>query len=347
MVLTSNRIRNLPSLAALAVFSFWCSAVTTRAEVVAHWRFEPGALTVDSSGNGHTLLNAGVTEGAASPADGSTGSARFNGANIMSTVETLDLSSYDRVRVTWWQQIEDPFGEILFEHSADMNANKGAFFATANMQNQAGAETGRSAVTLRLDADAGNERYNSDFLFHENTNIWEKVAVEFTITPETEAIDVVRIYKNDVFQEGTQRPFANYPNVAPFIDDTFYIGARAAIGDGAVAFPLLGNLDEMMIEGFITDTGSLAGDYNEDGIVDAADYVMWRKNDGTNNALANDDGLSTPIGPAHYDLWKANFGNESAGSMQLEVVGAVPEPNTMFLAIACLLLFGVVRRCPC
>src|SRR6185369_6538806 len=35
----------------------------------------------------------------------------------------------------------------------------------------------------------------------------------------------------------------------------------------------------------------LNGDFNSDGKVDAADYVMWRNNDGTSNALPNDNGL--------------------------------------------------------
>jgi hypothetical protein len=38
------------------------------------------------------------------------------------------------------------------------------------------------------------------------------------------------------------------------------------------------------------------GDFNGDLVVDAADYVMWRKTNGT---------------PAAYDLWKANFGEVS------------------------------------
>jgi hypothetical protein len=75
----------------------------------------------------------------------------------------------------------------------------------------------------------------------------------------------------------------------------------------------------------------LAGDFNEDGTVDAADYVTWRKNDGTNNALPNDDGLGTPIGPAHYALWQANFGNTSSGGGAL---AAVPEPGTMLLLVS-------------
>jgi hypothetical protein len=52
----------------------------------------------------------------------------------------------------------------------------------------------------------------------------------------------------------------------------------------------------------------LPGDFNDDDKVDAADYIVWRKNEATNNALTNDNGLGTPIGAAHYNLWRANFG---------------------------------------
>ena len=38
----------------------------------------------------------------------------------------------------------------------------------------------------------------------------------------------------------------------------------------------------------------LPGDFNNDGTVDAADYVVWRKNDGTQTG---------------YDAWRANFGD--------------------------------------
>ncbi len=75
------------------------------------------------------------------------------------------------------------------------------------------------------------------------------------------------------------------------------------------------------------------GDFNSDGVVDAADYVAWRKNDGSNNALPNDGGLGTPIGQAHYDLWRANFGNSGSGSGALNAVTAVPEPSSLLLLL--------------
>ena len=85
----------------------------------------------------------------------------------------------------------------------------------------------------------------------------------------------------------------------------------------------------------------LPGDFNGDGVVDAGDYVVWRTNDGTNNALPNDNGLGVPIGPAHYDLWRSNFGNTASGGGSATDTGGrlttVPEPaSILFVAIAAL-----------
>jgi hypothetical protein len=87
------------------------------------------------------------------------------------------------------------------------------------------------------------------------------------------------------------------------------------------------------------------GDFNNDGKVDAADYVSWRKNDGTNNALPNDNGLGTPIGQNHYNLWRANYGSGVSGSGSSLGGLAVPEPGTVgLLIVGILLAFGRGKR---
>ena len=78
--------------------------------------------------------------------------------------------------------------------------------------------------------------------------------------------------------------------------------------------------------------GTLDGDYNSDGVVNAADYTLWADNLGTNNPLANDT-IGGLITEAHYLQWKNNFGNaQSSGSG-----AAVPEPVSLVL-----LLLGVL-----
>lgn len=68
----------------------------------------------------------------------------------------------------------------------------------------------------------------------------------------------------------------------------------------------------------------LTGDFNQNNHVDAADYVLWRKNVTSTTTLPNDNGLGTPITQQHYDLWRANYGNvvsptSGAGASLLEL----------------------------
>jgi hypothetical protein len=83
----------------------------------------------------------------------------------------------------------------------------------------------------------------------------------------------------------------------------------------------------------------LTGDYNNNGVVDAADYVIWRKNNGTGATLPNDP-LGGTIGSAQYDQWRAHFGQTLSGSGSGTGLGAgsVPEPSALGLIIIMALL---------
>ena len=89
----------------------------------------------------------------------------------------------------------------------------------------------------------------------------------------------------------------------------------------------------------------LIGDYNEDGIVDAADYTVWRDNVGAATLPNRDAANVGVIGEDDYASWKAHFG-ETAGSGSLTTVGAVPEPSTVMLAGMALLgsMLTIARR---
>jgi len=85
----------------------------------------------------------------------------------------------------------------------------------------------------------------------------------------------------------------------------------------------------------------LPGDYNTDGIVDAADYTAWRDKLASGVSLPND---STPgVGPDDYTRWKNNFGATSAGSGSLSNA-TVPEPSTALLAAISLAALAAVRK---
>jgi hypothetical protein len=80
---------------------------------------------------------------------------------------------------------------------------------------------------------------------------------------------------------------------------------------------------------------SIAGDYNQNGTVGADDYILWRKNEGTTNAMANDP-IGDVIGQVHYDQWRSNFGQSTANAATIG--GAVPEPATAGLLLGALWL---------
>ena len=88
---------------------------------------------------------------------------------------------------------------------------------------------------------------------------------------------------------------------------------------------------------------TIAGDYNSDGTVNAADYVVWRNNAGTTNALPNDNGIGGIVRQVQYDLWHRHFGERvAAGGANASV--AVPEPATTLLLTLAACAFSWRRR---
>lgn len=86
-------------------------------------------------------------------------------------------------------------------------------------------------------------------------------------------------------------------------------------------------------------TGGVLGDYNNNGTVDAADYVLWRKG----GPLQNEGDNPGVVNQADYDFWKSHFGNTS-GSGAAVGTGAVPEPLTWILAFLGAAALWIGRR---
>jgi hypothetical protein len=77
---------------------------------------------------------------------------------------------------------------------------------------------------------------------------------------------------------------------------------------------------------------TLPGDFNHDGIVDAADYVVWRKTDGTQEG---------------YDRWRSNFGAQSLAiglASGTSANTAIPEPNCAVMLVTAAAAFAAARR---
>jgi hypothetical protein len=75
----------------------------------------------------------------------------------------------------------------------------------------------------------------------------------------------------------------------------------------------------------------LFGDYNNNGRVDAADYVMWRENLNKNVVLPNDQSAGS-VNAGDYTVWRNNFGR-ALGLGSGSLVATVPEPSAALIAI--------------
>jgi Dockerin type I domain len=96
---------------------------------------------------------------------------------------------------------------------------------------------------------------------------------------------------------------------------------------------------------------TLPWDYNHDGVVDAADYTVWRNTLGQsdpnpeNNPLAANSNRNGSVDLKDYAAWKYHFGESlpmSEGAGSLAAAGA-PEPASFLLALSGVLAFSAFR----
>jgi hypothetical protein len=82
---------------------------------------------------------------------------------------------------------------------------------------------------------------------------------------------------------------------------------------------------------------AIPGDYNGNDVVDAADYVIWRKNLGQPVAMNGDgaDGNENgTVDPDDYNVWRMNFSRV----IEVPASAAVPEPATCFIMLSAAIL---------
>jgi hypothetical protein len=102
-------------------------------------------------------------------------------------------------------------------------------------------------------------------------------------------------------------------------------------GAFTVSSPYTWNLSKLYTTGEVTLTAlpAIPGDFNGNGTVDGADYVVWRKNLGTQT---------------NYDVWRAHFGQTAAVGSGSFSNAAVPEPATAVMLMFAPAGWCLVRR---
>jgi len=134
-----------------------------------------------------------------------------------------------------------------------------------------------------------------------------------------------------------------FPGVYPIIDYETLNGSLASLGTpiGPEGFDY-----ELVTTGsrldLVVSVAGIPGDFNDDGAVDAMDYIIWKKLRDTEADLPNDGDLPGPIGSAHYALWQQNFGRSEGDGGQGG--SEVPEPAAAVLIVLGMVGFAAIRR---
>ncbi|QDT68614.1 hypothetical protein MalM25_15370 [Planctomycetes bacterium MalM25] len=156
-----------------------------------------------------------------------------------------------------------------------------------------------------------------------------------TITPDTLTYEF-DLFRDGLTNDGTENPA---PGVDASItydistDSNGYNNLRfggpsgvSSLGNGTYGGVIYDNITLTLVD----SEAPLTGDYNDDGVVDAADYTVWRDTLGDSadpsgsGADGNDNGV---IDNGDYTAWSDNYGDSS-----LSLATAVPEPSSALLA---------------
>jgi T5SS/PEP-CTERM-associated repeat protein len=253
----------------------------------------------------------------------------------------------------------DPDGTVLVAQDVVLFPDglirlKGGNLAALDVRFQGGGQFDWTSGTLQLDTFHGDLVNQGGTLLPGSANLTEIIGtysqqsageMAFVIGGTTPIDDFNQVAVDEMASLDGTLNVSLLGGFTPSADDMFEIITAPGGIIGSFAMEVLPTLAGALDWNVVYNPNSvvlevvagLAGDYNRDGSVDAADYVVWRKNP------ANFGG-----DPAGYDAWRANFGRQvGAGSGFAASPRGVPEPRCsvlVCLALAWRLASG--RRIP-
>ncbi len=277
------------------------------------------------------------------------------------------LENGNAIRFSMWMR-QDPLNPVTKQPNVEpvVKVELWKEAVSGNADFNAAAFPGFGDRLWDTDQNASNAVFNS---FNQSQASWvdmnnngviangQPVAVSL-VTAEWRLVEAVLIVDDDPLNDGL-----GWSIGAEFFTVADVEEIRPVMFVGDFGGPDLTNggsffIDNLLLEVFANEAAMLAtpnpnsapveiagllGDYNGNNVVDAADYAVWRDNLGSGATLPGD---TTPgVGLDDFDRWKTNFGMTlpGAGGGSLSAA-AVPEPTTIFLAVASLLGSMAFRR---
>jgi hypothetical protein len=128
-------------------------------------------------------------------------------------------------------------------------------------------------------------------------------------------------------------------NTNPFINGSYSLD-EAWVFQGVLT---AGQISGLFSANNVGAAPAVTGDYNSNGVVDAADYTVWRDRFGQTFALAGENPTAaTPglVDQEDYDFWRARFGLTTGRGSVAGANATAPEPGT-----GVILIVGIVSIC--
>jgi beta-glucanase (GH16 family) len=171
-------------------------------------------------------------------------------------------------------------------------------------------------------------------------------AVEWDKNPSTDVNEIRYYVDNNLFftvDENSAMSDANFTTPKNIILNLAIGGDFGGDPDATTVFPQTMLVDYVRV--WHRPTG-IPGDYNGDGQVDSADYLVWRKSLGQNGiGLPADGSGNGSVGQEDYDVWRQSFGTTTQLVAASVAASTVPEPSTAVTVTIGLILLYAQRVC--
>jgi hypothetical protein len=183
---------------------------------------------------------------------------------------------------------------------------------------------------------------------------WHRYTATITPTEVTYTIDLFRDgFRNNMRDEngvvvgmgeqGVTDGTLTFPVTLNSVGfDSLRIGGPSGLtsaGTGATGF------DNILLQLIDVVTPGNSADFNSNGTIDAADYVVWRNNTPLIGGATQSQGDANGDGnvdDTDYELWRASFGSNVPGG-GLGAASTVPEPASVALMLVAMVALGAVR----
>ncbi len=238
-------------------------------------------------------------------------------------------------------------------NNGEIRTSAGSFTTFFGATSGSGTYTGTGTVNFEGDLKPGNSPASVSFGGDVVLGVDSTLTMEIggvNAGSQYDVIDVagklslggslkVSLINGFVPASGQSFDFANWSTLS---------GTFASLDLPALTGGLTWNTSQLYTSGVLSVlSAGIPGDYNNNGTVDAGDYVLYRKYAGTTHVLPNDPTGGT-VGSAQYNTWRSHFG-QPPGSGAGVSSAAVPEPSAAgiaaFVCLVALATRGTARRC--